>query len=101
MLGLVTEPAVPEVSVSTADTVVIELTPSDAQTLARILAHYDVIAGWRGDDGEHIPVADGYDREVWQHVLIELLATAQNARLHITAPTVIVPLRRRPTGDKS
>lgn len=84
----------PEVSVSSADTVVLQLTPSDAQTLARILAHYDVIASWRGDNGERVPVAEGFDREVWQHTLIRLLAEAQNARLQITAPTVIVPFRR-------
>lgn len=83
----------PEVSVSTADTVVLELTPSDAQTLARILAHYDVIVGFRGPNGEQVPVADGYTAEVWHHTLIRLLAEAQNARLQITAPTVIVPFR--------
>jgi hypothetical protein len=85
---------VPEVSVSTADTVVLELEPSQAQMLAKILAHYDVIASFRGANDEQIPVVDGFDREVWQHVLVELLAQAQNARLQITAPTVIVPFRR-------
>lgn len=86
---------VPEVSVSTADTVVIELEPSQAQMLAKILAHYDVIASYRGEHDERIPVADGFDREVWQHVLVQLLAQAANARLQITAPTVIVPFRTR------
>lgn len=85
---------VPEVSTSTAGTVVLELNPSDAQALARILAHYDVIVGWRGPDGEQVPVADGYTPEIWHHTLIRLLAAAQNARLQITAPTVLVPFRR-------
>lgn len=89
-----TVPELPVVSVSTADTVVLELTPTDAQTLAKILAHYDVIASWRGDDDERrIPIVDEFDRAVWQHVLVDLLAEAQNARLQITAPTVIVPFR--------
>lgn len=95
-----TEPVIPVVSTSTAGTVVVELTPSDAQALARILAHYDVIAGWRGDDGQQVPIADGYHPETWHHTLIRLLAEAQNARLQITAPTVLVPVRR-PTGDQS
>lgn len=90
----------PEVSVSTADTVVLELTPTQAQTLARILAHYDLIVHYRGESGEQLQAADGFDRDVWQHVLIDLLAEAQNARLQITAPTVIVPFRR-PTGAQS
>lgn len=89
-------PELPIVSVSTADTVVLELTPDDAQVLARVLAHYDVIVSWRSEDGEQrVPVADGFDREVWQHTLIRLLAEAQNARMQITAPTVIVPFRNR------
>lgn len=87
----------PEVSTSTAETVVLELSPSDAQTLARILAHYDLIVHHRAESGEQLPKADGFVRDVWHKVLIDLLAEAQNARLQITAPTVIVPFRR-PTG---
>lgn len=90
-----TNPELPEVSVSTTDTVVVELTPTDAHTLARILAHYDVIVSWRGESGETVPPADGFDRDVWQHTLVRLLAEAENARLQITAPTVIVPFRTR------
>jgi hypothetical protein len=85
---------VPEISTSTAGTVVVELKPSDAQALARVLAHYDVIAGYQGPDGQTIPVADGYVPETWHHTLIRLLAEAENARLQITAPTVLVPFRR-------
>lgn len=83
---------VPEVSISTAGTVVVELTPTQAQVLARILAHYEVVTT------DH-PVADGYDPDIWQHTLIRLLAEAANARLEIHAPTaVLVPVQ--PTGAR-
>lgn len=88
------QPEVPDVSTSTAGTVVVELTPSDAQTLARVLAHYDAIATWRGPNGEQVPIADGYIADTWHHTLIRLLAEAQNARLQISAPTVLVPFHR-------
>lgn len=80
----------PEVSVSTAGTVVVELSVKNAQVLGRILAHYDVLT-----HGEP-PTADGYEPDVWHHTLIRLLAEAANARLEITAPTaVLVPFMPR------
>jgi hypothetical protein len=85
---------VPEISTSTAGTVVVELTPDDAQNLARVLAHYDAIVTWRGPEGQRVAVADGYVPDTWHHTLIRLLAEAENARLQITAPTVLVPFRR-------
>lgn len=89
---------VPKVSATADGTVLVELDPTQAQTLARILAHYDVIASYRRDDGERMEVADGFDQETWQHTLIALLAQADKARWR--TPPVLVPFRR-PTGGQS
>jgi hypothetical protein len=94
---------VPDVSVSADGTVFVELTPSQAQGLARILARYDLIVGWCGPDGEQVPIGDDYTPEIWHHTLVRLLAEAQTARLRIGAPpllvpTVLVPLRRGGTS---
>lgn len=97
------DPEIPEVSVSTAGTVVIELDPSDAQVLSRVLAHYDLLTGRGVQHGrrrldvevERPPVADGYLKDVWNHTMIRLLVESANARLNINGQSaVLVPLHR-------
>jgi hypothetical protein len=82
---------IPDVSATPLGTVLVELAPSDAQTLARILAHYDVLTSFRGPEGERISCADGWVPEVWHHTLIALLAEAERARWR--TPPVLVPIR--------
>jgi len=91
---------IPEVSRTTDCTVVVELTPSQARVLARVLAHYEVIATAPRPGDAVMDVtryaADGYDPDVWQHTLIRLLAEAANARTELHAPTaVLVPFLPR------
>ena len=88
---------VPAVRATGDGTVIVELTPSQAQVLARILAHYDVIVGYRSDDGHQLEHADGFVPEEWQHTLIALIAEAEKARWR--TPPVLVPLRRPGGGS--
>lgn len=53
---------------------VLVLDHDEAQTLARVLAHYEALT--HPVDGNVVPTADGYDPDVWHQVLIGLLHQA-------------------------
>lgn len=67
-------PALPDVSLSTDETIVVELDREQATVLAKVLAHYDVLEKPLGPP-------EGYVAEVWHHTLLDLLGRA--AEVHV------------------
>lgn len=82
------EEVAPEVSTSTAGTVVMELAPKDAELLGRILFQYDAVMKGLAEHPMGIDPVDGYDPQAWAHTGIDLLAQA--ASLGVVAEMIPV-----------
>lgn len=78
----------PEVSTSTARTVVVELDPDAAELLARILIQYGAVMSSIAA-GVVDPV-DGYEKAPWDRTAIDLLANAAS----LGVPAEMIPVAR-------
>lgn len=78
---------IPMVSATSLGTIVLELNPADAETLARILAHYDALVANASTYTEHI----GYEADLWHHTMIRLLSERARIGGNVAA-TIDVPL---------
>ncbi len=66
----------PEVSSSTASTVVLELQPDQAETLARVLYAYDALHDSVGASYHAHQIVEDYDADEWNPVALALLGEA-------------------------